>query len=128
LRDLVFVVTFLCVTLGAIVSSGEALPLVLINTAMLALAIVLTGGALYRSILAGWLIAPLLLIDVFLQPTYHDIITSREAVPEILTAMCLGAVCGGLWGLRKSGKEWLPMCMLSVAMVDILWLLLPRIE
>jgi hypothetical protein len=128
LRELMLFVTFLCVALASIMSSGSAMPLVLLNALLLAFAVLVSGPTVYGWMFAGVLIVPLIFIDALAAVGGRSIDLWQEMTPDIWIAICLGAVCGCLVGLRNSGRELLPMIILSLAMIDLFWLILPRVQ
>lgn len=128
-RELIYFVTFLSVMLAMSVWAGSSMGLVLVHGVVLSVAIFLAGSWLYRWIIAGAMVVPLLLLALLAQFTYgDDIRTWTKIGPDILIAVCFGSACGAVLGLDRMRKEFLRMLPLGLAMVELLWLLLPRVD
>jgi len=102
--------------------------LVLVHGAVLSVAIVLAGSWLYYWVIVGALVVPMLLLAVLLQFTYAaNVRTWTEIGPDLLIAVCFGSACGAVLGLDRMRKDLLRLLPLGLAMVELLWLLLPRV-
>jgi hypothetical protein len=128
IRELVSFVTFVGIILAMSVSAGDATLIVVMNGALLLVAVLIAGPRLYGWIMAAAVAVPSIVLVLLLQLSDGNVGPWREFVPDMLVIVCFGSVCGATVGLWRAGKELLGSIAAIAATFDFLWLLMPRIQ
>ena len=130
-RDLAYLVTFLCVVLGVSLRAGEQSPLVLLNGIVLAVIVFVSGAWLYKWIIVGacathaiWLF---MYAASYNRPT---IIESSELLNLSVIALTLGATVGVTMGLgpRRETSSFVVLGLFATIVFDIFWFLSPDVQ
>jgi hypothetical protein len=123
MQDLIFFVTYLCVTLAIIASSGPALPVALLNAVLLTFAVFAAGKPLYSWLIGGGLLVALLM-SVMIAWRFGSEAHWRQCAPDFSAALCLGAASGAAVKLGRTHMHWLHVSAIYLATIDLIWLLI----
>lgn len=126
-RELFYLTTFLCITLGMGAFAVDGKLLAVANGISLAVVVPFAGTRLYGWIIVGSMVVPLLAI-ILLRQLGGDAGEWSWIKPNVFFFICVGAASGAMLGLPASGKKSLQLLAASLFLFNFLWYLLSRVQ